>query len=94
MSDNKPRPTGWTRAKQVAFLNELKATQSVSHAARNVGMGRQSAYKLRRRLAGQPFDLAWHMALDPSRLTEAQAGSCPVCGCIPPAHHPLRRWAR
>jgi hypothetical protein len=65
-----------------AFLRELAATQSVSQAARSVGMGRQSAYKLRKRLAGQPFDQAWHMALEPSRLGDALApveGLCPVC---------------
>jgi hypothetical protein len=48
----------------VAFLRELAASQSVHHAARSVGMSRQSAYKLRTRLAGTPFALAWEVALE------------------------------
>lgn len=45
-----------------AFLRMLSATHSVSAAARSVGMGRQSAYRLRSRLKGGPFDLAWDVA--------------------------------
>ena len=54
-----PRHDGWSAARQVAFLRALAATHNVSHAARSVGMSRQSAYKLRARLRGEPFDLAW-----------------------------------
>ena len=60
-----PRHNEWTRAKMVAFLRELAASRSVARAARAVAMSRQSAYKLRRRLAGAPFALAWAMALEP-----------------------------
>lgn len=56
------RHDGWTPAKQAAFLRELGATHNVSAAARAVGMGRQSAYKLRARLRGTPFDRAWEAA--------------------------------
>ena len=44
------------------FLRELAATHCVASAARSVGMSRQSAYKLRSRLKGQPFDIAWEAA--------------------------------
>lgn len=54
-----PNGLHWTFAKMAAFLRMLSATHSVSEAARIVGMSRQSAYKLRARLKGQPFDLAW-----------------------------------
>ena len=57
-----PAAQQWTPPKMAAFLRELSATQSVSAAARAVGMGRESAYKLRARLKGQPFDLAWQCA--------------------------------
>ncbi len=57
-----PRQHEWTRAKMAAFLRELAATLSVSRAAHSVGMSRQSAYKLRKRMAGQPFAQAWQMA--------------------------------
>jgi hypothetical protein len=56
------RHDGWTARKQAAFLRELAATQNVSAAARAVGMTRQSAYRLRARLKGQPFDMAWDAA--------------------------------
>ena len=82
------RARRWTPVRMAAFLRELRETQSVARAARSVGMGRQSAYKLRRRQAGQPFDYLWHAALEESRLEDAlapQAGSgrCPVCGSLP-----------
>ncbi len=44
------------------FLRMLAATHSVSRAAQSVGMSRQSAYKLRSRLKGEPFDIAWETA--------------------------------
>ncbi|MEO6152862.1 MAG: hypothetical protein ABIT09_03720 [Croceibacterium sp.] len=48
----------------MAFLQQLAATHSVAGAARSVGMSRQSAYRLRARLKGQPFDRAWAAAFD------------------------------
>lgn len=54
----------WTREKMVTFLRELAATQSVSAAARAVGMSRTAAYNLRNRLQGQPFALGWEVALE------------------------------
>lgn len=59
-----PRHNEWTRAKMAAFLRELAASQSVAQAARSVGMGRQSVYKLRNRLGATPFALAWEVALE------------------------------
>ncbi|WP_066555325.1 hypothetical protein [Croceicoccus bisphenolivorans] len=58
------RPSGphWTRPKMAGFLRMLAATHSVSEAARSVGMSRQSAYRLRSRLKGEPFDIAWETA--------------------------------
>jgi hypothetical protein len=56
------RHDGWSLAKQAAFLRQLSATHSVSAAAKSVGMSRQSAYRLRSRLKGQAFDLAWEVA--------------------------------
>jgi hypothetical protein len=70
------RHDGWTRAKQAEFLRCLAATHCVSKAARSVGMGRQSAYKLRNRLKGEPFDIAWQAAfrLQYDALLEAAVG--------------------
>ena len=58
------RHDGWTRERMIAFLEALVETASVSVAAESVGMTRRSAYYLRARLMGQPFDLAWDAALE------------------------------
>lgn len=52
----------WNKWKMAEFLRQLAATHSVTAAARAVGMSRNSAYKLRARLKGQPFDVAWEAA--------------------------------
>lgn len=52
----------WCPARMADFLRALAATQDVRAAARSVGMSRQSAYRLRARLKGQPFDIAWEAA--------------------------------
>lgn len=67
------RHDGWTPARQATFLRVLAATGNVSAAAREAGMTRQSAYKLRARLAGEPFDHAWQAAFATGydRLAEA-----------------------
>lgn len=64
-ADTAAKPTrhdSWPLDTQAAFLRALSATHSVSEAARSVGKSRQSAYRLRSRLKGQPFDLAWEVA--------------------------------
>lgn len=61
--DTAARPQGWTAARQAEFLRQLAASHCVAAAARAVGMSRQSAYRLRARLKGTPFDQAWRAAL-------------------------------
>ena len=58
------RHDGWTRERMIGFLEALVETASVTIAAKAVGMTRQSAYNVRARLIGQPFDLAWDAALE------------------------------
>ncbi len=55
-------PDRWCSARMADFLRGLAVTQCVAEAARAVGMSRQSAYRLRARLKGQPFDIAWEAA--------------------------------
>lgn len=57
-----PYPNRWNKRKMADYLRMLAASQNVSTAAKSVGMSRQSAYKLRARLKGAPFDLAWETA--------------------------------
>lgn len=72
-SARSPRHNQWTREKMVIFLRELAATQSVSVAAKAVGMSRTAAYNLRNRLQGQPFALGWEVALELGLHSLAQA---------------------
>lgn len=58
------RHNGWTRDKMLRFIELLAECGSVTASAKAVGMSRQSAYNLRTRLYGQPFDLAWEAALE------------------------------
>ena len=64
--DADPHPDRWNKPKMAAFLRELAACHSVVAAARSVGMSRQSAYRLRARLKGEPFDLGWETAFQHS----------------------------
>lgn len=52
----------WTLPKVTAFLKSLAQCGSLAEAARSVGMSRQSAYRLRARLAGTPFEAAFAAA--------------------------------
>ncbi len=52
---------GWSRAKEVAFLDALEATCNVSAAAREAGVSVSAAY--RRRKANAAFRIGWHEAV-------------------------------
>ena len=58
----------WTTAKALAFLGALADLGRVADAAHAVGMGRQSAYRLRERLGeDEVFAKAWDLALSQGR---------------------------
>ena len=57
------RHDGWTPARQAAFIGMLYQTRSVVAAARAVGMGRESAYRLRKRPGAAGFAAAWDAAM-------------------------------
>lgn len=59
----RPDRAHWTPARQRIFLAALLETGSVARAARAAGMSRSSAQRLRRRLAGTPFDRSWDQVL-------------------------------
>lgn len=59
-----PRADGWTPDRQIAFIHELAATACVATAARNIGMSRESAYRLRVRPDAGAFRDAWERAID------------------------------
>lgn len=60
------RQDGWTHARQAAFIGYLAETRSVLAAARRVGMGRENAYRLRKRPGAAGFAAAWDAALGKS----------------------------
>lgn len=53
------RADGWTPERQARFIGLLAETGSVAEAARGVGMGRESAWRLRRRAGADSFAHAW-----------------------------------
>ena len=59
----RPRGDGWTPERQAHFIGMLAQTRSVLAAARAVGMGRESAYRLRARPGAAGFAAAWDAAL-------------------------------
>jgi hypothetical protein len=58
----RPRHDGWTEEKQRRFIEALADTGLVSHAAKSVGMSRESANRLRRSAHGAAFARAWDAA--------------------------------
>lgn len=57
------RKDGWTPARQAAFIGLLAQTRSVEAACRALSMGRESAYRLRKRPGAAGFAAAWDTAL-------------------------------
>ncbi|MDT7530499.1 hypothetical protein OVY29_17705 [Sphingopyxis sp. SE2] len=57
------RADGWTPIMQQCFIRALEAMGSVGQAARAVGMGRRSAYRLRDRPGAESFAQAWDRAI-------------------------------
>ncbi|HEY6817034.1 MAG TPA: hypothetical protein VI168_15970 [Croceibacterium sp.] len=53
------RADGWTPERQARFIGLLAECGSVAEAARGVGMGRESAWRLRRRTGAGSFAHAW-----------------------------------
>lgn len=58
----RPRRDGWTEEKQRRFIETLADTGVVGLAAKEVGMTRESAYKLRRSAHAAAFARAWDAA--------------------------------
>ena len=81
-----PDRAHWTPSKQRIFLVALQDTGSVTAAARAVGMNRSSAQRLRRRLAGTPFDRTWAAVLrqHAARLADPFGGARPAAAPPPP----------
>lgn len=61
------RADGWTAETQANFIRALEAMGSVGKAARAVGMGRASAYRLRDRPDAASFAAAWDRAIATGR---------------------------
>ena len=58
------RHDGWTPERQVAFIEKLADTNSITAACKHVGMSRESVRKLRRRPWARAFRDACDAALD------------------------------
>ena len=79
---------GWTERRQRDFITALAAMGSVLHAARAVGMSKQSAYKLRERPGAESFAAAWDFALDIGYAdTFDRALECATVGIVTPRYY-------
>lgn len=84
----RPRHNGWTAEKQEAFLKALATCGCVTHAARAVGMSRESAYQLYNRESAVAFRRGWDDALDCSlRLLEDEMWSRAIKGVPRPVFY-------
>lgn len=61
------RSNGWSPLAQRRFIHALSIMGSVGAAARAVGMGRVSAYRLREREGAESFAAAWDRAIGEGR---------------------------
>jgi hypothetical protein len=57
------RADGWTPMRQAQFIGLLAETRCVISACRALSMGRESAYRLRKRAGAAGFAAAWDAAL-------------------------------
>lgn len=81
------RHDGWTPARQVSFIGMLYETRSVVAAAKAVGMGRESAYRLRKRPGAAGFAAAWDAAMG-FAVAQVKLGQAKSTGL--PAHYRMR----
>lgn len=58
------RYAGWTEGRQIAFIEHLAETGSITQSAAAVGMSAASAYRLRVREGSENFAHAWDLALN------------------------------
>lgn len=70
VSAQRRRAGGWTPEIQLCFIRALEAMGSVGRAAKAVGMGRRSAYRLRERPGAEDFAAAWDRALSMGRMRQ------------------------
>lgn len=69
------RRDGWTPQRQADFIGWLAQTRSVQEACTLTGMGREGAYRLRRRIGAAGFAAAWDAALGkPHRRIDLTSG--------------------
>jgi hypothetical protein len=61
------RYNGWSVVQQERFILALEAMGSVGPAAKAIGMGRASAYRLRERKGAESFSRAWDRAVEMGR---------------------------
>jgi helix-turn-helix protein len=74
---------GWTAGKQLRFILALARGAGLREAARELGMSRQSAYRLRQRPGAESFAAAWDRAQAFARdVTAASRSPASGFGCI------------
>ena len=70
VAQQRRRADGWTPDTQARFILALEAMGSVGPAAKAVGMGRASAYRLLERPGAESFARAWKRAISMGRTRQ------------------------
>jgi hypothetical protein len=67
------RRDGWTAQRQRAFIGHIASGLPSNHAARAVGMSKQTAHALRKRAGAESFAAAWDAAAHRAAVAKRRA---------------------
>jgi hypothetical protein len=88
------RRDGWTAERQRAFIGHVAAGMPSNHAARAVGMSKQTAHALRRRPGAEGFASAWAAAARRGKSARTKNASDRTCAALEGIEVPVRYRGR
>ena len=83
------RRDGWTPERQRAFIAAIAAGTPSNHAARAVGMSKQTAHALRRKPGAESFAAAWDQAVHHARMARRKNVSERTCAALEGVRTPV-----
>ena len=88
------RRDGWTPERQRAFIAAIAGGMPSNHAARAVGMSKQTAHALRSRPGAESFAAAWDEAARRGKAARGKDVSERTCAAIEGVRTPVRYRGR
>jgi hypothetical protein len=83
------RRDGWTPERQRAFIAAIASGSPSNHAARAVGMSKQTAHALRRRAGAESFSAAWEEAVRRAGVARRKGASERTCAALDGVRRPI-----